>query len=631
MNMIYLCRLCASLKKPDHLTTINDETNDLCQKAKVCCQVFIRMQDPKPKQICQECVESLNHCYKFYVKVKDAQEALETIYPTPADDNEEVGNVTVENVVESRKDPEEEKPVKETEKPKQNLAERYREVVKEENEFKTCPGRRSKDNVKSRKSIKPERISDRRAKVEKEIPASLHHPAALPKERDVVVQNEPITNEDENEYLDEVYTILGMENDTDNDTEQLQLQNISNNNENINDEDVVDEVEEHQLDNSYVEAAELIDDEEDQDIDMSVENNEPNLTKENDDINQEEIYLEDSYVNEGTEEEEIEENETINEEEDTTKDFSTLPQNLQLTSWKLYPFLCGNCDYRATKPFDLFAHANAEHSIEAFTDLLYKCCDCQQLMTHYSSFLNHVRLKHHPALKLKCDVCDKKCRSYTEYANHRKVICSQSAQYPKVLPCTQCCRNFNSSNGLQAHIKQHQTKEENKEKYKCRYCNKEYAWKRSLVNHEKTHGHKPQFKCNQCEKKFNSKSHLASHILTHTSEKRNECKICHKSFKTGTILERHQIVHTDNRPFPCSYCSKSFRTRTECTTHERVHTGEAPLQCSHCDKRFRFRSALSAHLKVHMGVRDHACEYCPKTFTDRSNYYKHMRRKHSNK
>lgn len=80
--MVGLCRLCASLRKMDALISIQDDTNEICQKLRQCCQLRIHMQDALPKSLCQECLENLNSSHKFYMKVKDAQETLQTLFPS---------------------------------------------------------------------------------------------------------------------------------------------------------------------------------------------------------------------------------------------------------------------------------------------------------------------------------------------------------------------------------------------------------------------------------------------------------------------------------------------------------------------------------------------------------------------
>lgn len=82
--MVGLCRLCASLRKMDVLTTIKDDSNELLDKLRICYQLNIKRNDALPKAICQECIENLNSSYKFYTKVKEAQETLGALFP---DDN----------------------------------------------------------------------------------------------------------------------------------------------------------------------------------------------------------------------------------------------------------------------------------------------------------------------------------------------------------------------------------------------------------------------------------------------------------------------------------------------------------------------------------------------------------------
>lgn len=161
-----------------------------------------------------------------------------------------------------------------------------------------------------------------------------------------------------------------------------------------------------------------------------------------------------------------------------------------MSQWKSYKYYCYACIYTATSIPDLFEHAKSKHNVEHFVQLQYKCFDCQNIFIHYSSFLNHIRLRHHPALKLRCDACDILCKTFQEYENHRKNACTQALLYPEVLPCKFCCKNFHTSCGLQTHFKQAHTmaaEEAGAKIFKCQQCNKTFSWEKGLKNHEVTH------------------------------------------------------------------------------------------------------------------------------------------------
>lgn len=101
--MVGLCRLCASLRKADVLTIIKDENSETCEKLRQCCRLDIKIKDTLPKSICQECLDNLNISYKFYLKVKEAQETLHALYPssTPTEDREEVMKETRSGTLEA--------------------------------------------------------------------------------------------------------------------------------------------------------------------------------------------------------------------------------------------------------------------------------------------------------------------------------------------------------------------------------------------------------------------------------------------------------------------------------------------------------------------------------------------------
>lgn len=80
--MVGLCRLCASLRKTDVLITIKDNSNEICDQLLKCCQLDIMMEDGLPKSICRECIANLNISHKFYMKVQEAQDTLQALYPS---------------------------------------------------------------------------------------------------------------------------------------------------------------------------------------------------------------------------------------------------------------------------------------------------------------------------------------------------------------------------------------------------------------------------------------------------------------------------------------------------------------------------------------------------------------------
>uniref|UniRef100_A0A1I8PTT5 Protein krueppel n=1 Tax=Stomoxys calcitrans TaxID=35570 RepID=A0A1I8PTT5_STOCA len=636
--MIGLCRLCASLKKPELLVAITEES-EIGLKLEKCCQLCINMKDALPRSVCQECLNCLNLSYKFYNKVKEAQETLEAFYPTTTEDTANMDEETIagENVKKKSPNPTKlikiEKEEKLPKRPCKRGAVRPLKIAKVDSslpEDGNLTTAKSSNNMTSSSSdTKPKLTTPvKNGTSNKNVPAGhnskydLKHKPTTPDKNNTsiqkvpsghnnkyefVIENVEVSNEDENdEYMEEVYSLLEMAKvRTGHDSQLDSLHDVEV--EEVEQQDVFD------LDEYEYEETTMP-----QHMEEIVTPDEADQT-----------VLANSYEDP---EDEAEECNLTMQGGNIKKEFSSLPLHLQVSSWNSYQFMCWVCSTKVTSIIDLFKHAKEKHSMDCDDLMQYHCYDCQKNSSNYSAFLNHVRLKHHPALKLRCDACDTLCDHFEHYETHRNNMCNNASLYPKTLPCKYCCKSFQSLNGLQVHIaQQHQADATKREKYKCKLCSKEFAWERTLKSHEMEHLDKPKWNCIKCEKYFYSKANLKSHIDTHETERMYSCHICSKSFKSNIILQKHQTTHTDIKPYQCDFCSKEFRTKIQKVTHERTHTGEMPFACDHCEKRFRFRSALNAHLKVHSGVKEYTCKYCSRAFSDLSNFKKHHKRKHADK
>lgn len=135
---------------------------------------------------------------------------------------------------------------------------------------------------------------------------------------------------------------------------------------------------------------------------------------------------------------------------------------------------------------DLQSHAYAVHSIDDCNQIQYKCYDCQQVFEHYNDFLNHVRMKHHSALKLRCDACDLLCKDSENYAKHRNNECLEANNFPNNFPCSHCSKSFRSHAGRELHVRRHE-EGQFKSNFPCNQCPKEFLTKGALILHKRTH------------------------------------------------------------------------------------------------------------------------------------------------
>lgn len=244
--MVGLCRCCASLKKPDLLVTIQNESDEICQKLEKCCQLFIRVRDSLPKVVCHECLECLDNSYKFYVKVNEAQETLEAFYPQtlPKDDIEVPvqidANISEKSLVESTSLEKEE--LKDQEATSEEKCPRLKSDAALDNaqnsvehsfilidntdlsqnvlgHEKEIPVANVDGNEKVTKAVAIAPREEGRSQKRKNCPTKrllykkiqkrTNNAAVSPSK---LLETHPFSNED-NKYLEEVYTLLGMTKD----------------------------------------------------------------------------------------------------------------------------------------------------------------------------------------------------------------------------------------------------------------------------------------------------------------------------------------------------------------------------------------------------------------------------------
>lgn len=78
--MTDICRLCASLKILDQLTSLAEPNLRLIEKLSRCCSLELSPDELMPQSICQECVLSLESSWNFAEKVCQAQDILKKAF-----------------------------------------------------------------------------------------------------------------------------------------------------------------------------------------------------------------------------------------------------------------------------------------------------------------------------------------------------------------------------------------------------------------------------------------------------------------------------------------------------------------------------------------------------------------------
>jgi KRAB domain-containing zinc finger protein len=223
--------------------------------------------------------------------------------------------------------------------------------------------------------------------------------------------------------------------------------------------------------------------------------------------------------------------------------------------------------------------------------------------------------------------------------------------------CCQCTKKLDNASKLKNHWRKH-----NKEKpFQCKWCDKYYSQKNSLVRHQNLycelakgkHG-QPEFsnttlhtglksrlmpevpnhsypKVSDQKTKSNT-SHLSelsnqsksskpkSSDLTNQMETNTTCRICSRKFYDIKSLENHRLHHQSQKS--CCSCNKVMASKSKLMIHSRSHTKEFPFTCNICNRSFAERSTLRKHISTH-GEKSFQCDSCGKAFARKDYLTKH--------
>jgi len=175
----------------------------------------------------------------------------------------------------------------------------------------------------------------------------------------------------------------------------------------------------------------------------------------------------------------------------------------------------------------------------------HQCSICGVDYSSKQTLVQHMAVVHEGQNPIKhiCNVCGKQFRKTQNYRAHYN-----AHLYGKQHSCDLCGKTFQQANYLKTHkmfsCKNAETiSRVNMKKFKCQFCEKEYADNRGMMDHVKIvhEGKRDNFVCDICSKVFSRRTSLSAHKLLHTGEfKIFTCDNCGTSFKDKRYLARHQ-------------------------------------------------------------------------------------------
>ncbi|XP_020300192.1 zinc finger protein 2 homolog [Pseudomyrmex gracilis] len=180
-------------------------------------------------------------------------------------------------------------------------------------------------------------------------------------------------------------------------------------------------------------------------------------------------------------------------------------------------------------------------------------------------------------------------------------------------------------------------------KYKCNYCDKQFAKKFYWQQHERSHTGEKPYQCIVCGRAFAQKSNVKKHMSSHkvwpgtaihslppeappdgNIDRTYHCQFCKETFDSYKALKGHLIIsHLELKVYKCvqSNCSMMFSELDEFIKHTRSHKC-SEYRCHVCGEVFSTLSDLGRHQYVHSVQKQkttekfYCCSVCKSSFSN---------------
>ncbi|XP_046404035.1 zinc finger protein 814-like isoform X2 [Ischnura elegans] len=265
-----------------------------------------------------------------------------------------------------------------------------------------------------------------------------------------------------------------------------------------------------------------------------------------------------------------------------------------------------------------------------------------------------------PSKDFVCPQCDEGFRYRRHYDKHVEGHVRNN--------CRHCGKLFTVRKKLAAHLFDEHKIELKVSKYCCRYCDRKFAKKISMLLHyrvhaegrhlclicgmffsssiecakheRKRHAYERPFKCEQCGDQFSRRQQYQMHVKGHEKYK---CLTCNESFSAQVKLTEHirkgHEVEEFEAKYKCEVCERPFHHQRSLVLHQRIHKKEATFNCIECGKDFDSKKSYSRHMNsgIHGGRKKtksaeygvFVCDICGKVFDAKHVLSLHVNRVHT--